>query len=73
MNRAATIRPPICEADLAHAIAEWVQRAPREVLLNLADSDSREEAAAALGELIVARMTMVLPEHVDSVQPPLPL
>lgn len=49
------------------------QRAPRDVLLDLADSASREEAAAALGELIVARMTMVLPEYVASVQPPLPL
>lgn len=73
MNRVATIRPPILDADLAHAIAEWVQRAPREVLLDLAVSESRGEAAAALGELIVSQMTMTYPEYVDSVQPPLPL
>lgn len=45
---------------------------PRHVLLELADSEARAEAASALGEIIVAEMTMAYPEFVESVEPPLP-
>lgn len=65
-------RSPVLDSQLVDSIAAWVQRAPRQVLLELADSAGREGAAAALGEIIVAEMTMAYPEFVESVEPPLP-
>jgi len=64
--------PPLPDSDLAHAIAAWVQRAPRHVLMELIDSEARPIAAQALGELIAAEMTMAFPELVESSAPPLP-
>ena len=72
MTRIANPQPPILDSHLAHSIATWVQHAPRRVLLELADSEAREGAAEALGEIIVAEMTMAYPEFVESVEPPLP-
>lgn len=60
------------DASLARSISEWVQRAPRHVLQQLADSASARDAADELGELIVSEMTMAYPEHIESIQPPLP-
>lgn len=72
MERIAIFTPPILDSQLAEHIAVWVRRAPRQVLLELADTEAREGAAAALGEIIVAEMTMAYPEFVESVEPPLP-
>lgn len=64
--------PPIPDCQLAGSIAAWVQNAPRHVLLELADSAARADAARELGEIIVAELTMSYPELVDSSAPPLP-
>ncbi len=64
--------PPIPDTALVDSIAAWVRRAPRHVLVGLASSDERAEAASALGEMIVAEMTMEFPELVESSAPPLP-
>lgn len=63
---------PIPEADLARVIAGWVQCAPKQMLVHLADTDSRDAAALTLGEWIAAEMTMTFPELVESSAPPLP-
>lgn len=63
---------PVPDADLARAIAGWVQRAPKQMLVHLADTDARDAAALALGEWIAAEMTMTFPELVESSAPPLP-
>lgn len=67
-----TDAPPILDSQLAHEIAGWVQRAPRHLLAELAHGEARENAATALGEMIVANMTMAYPELVESSAPPLP-
>lgn len=72
MTRIAPSASPVLDRQLAHSIAAWVRRAPRQVLLELADSEGREGAAEALGEIIVAEMTMAYPEFVESVEPTLP-
>lgn len=72
MNRVAHPIPPIPDCQLADSIAVWVQNAPRHVLLELADSAARADAARELGEIIVAELTMSYPELVDSSAPPLP-
>lgn len=72
MNRVAHPIPPIPDCQLAGSIASWVQNAPRHVLLELADSAARADAARELGEIIVAELTMSYPELVDSSAPPLP-
>lgn len=72
MSRFSTPFPPVTDSQLARAIAGWVRHAPRQVLLELADSEGRECAASALAELIAANMTMAYPELVDSSAPPLP-
>jgi len=72
MTRLSHPLPPLSDSDLAHAMADWAQRAPRNVLMDLIDSEARPIAAQALGELIAAEMTMAFPELVESSAPPLP-
>lgn len=64
--------PPIPDTQLARSIASWLRRVPARTLVELADSDARDGAAAALGEMIAAEMTMAYPELVESSAPPLP-
>lgn len=64
--------PPVPDRQLARAIAAWVEQAPRRILLELMDDEARPYAAAVLGELIAAEMTMTFPELVESSAPPLP-
>lgn len=64
--------PPVRDTQIADAIAAWVRRAPRQILTELLDSEAREEASKALGEMIAAEMTMAYPELVESSAPPLP-
>jgi hypothetical protein len=72
MNNLAHNPPPVPDTDIADAIAAWLRRAPPRILLELADGESRSGAAAAIGELIAAHMTMAYPELVESSAPPLP-
>ena len=72
MDRLATPLPPVPDTQLAQSIAAWLCRVPARTLLELADVDAREGAAAALGEMIAAEMTMAYPELVESSAPPLP-
>jgi hypothetical protein len=69
MERVAPPPPPVLDSQLAHAIAAWVLRAPREVFTALADGDWREAAADSLGEMIVAELTMAFPEFVEAIDP----
>ena len=72
MRRFANTLPPVPDSQLAQAIAVWVRHAPRHLFLELVDTEAREGAAAALGEIIVAEMSMAYPELVESSAPLLP-
>lgn len=72
MRRFGETHPLILDTQMASSIAEWVRRAPRDILLALADSEARDGAASALGKIIVAEMTMDYPEFVESDAPWLP-
>jgi len=63
---------PVADAQLARSIASWVRLAPRHLFAELVDVEAREGAAATLGEIIVAEMSMTYPELVESSAPPLP-
>ncbi len=63
---------PLLDDCLARSIAEWLQNAPRPVLADLADTVTRKEAAAVIGGLIVAHLTMDYPEFVEAAEPRLP-
>jgi hypothetical protein len=65
-------REPILDSSLAGSIAAWLQQTPRQLLAELADSETREEAAARVSKMIVAKMTVDYPEFVDAVEPTLP-
>lgn len=72
MSRLAEPLPPVSDTQLAHSIASWLRQVPARTLAELADTDARDGAAAALGEIIAAEMTMAYPELVESSAPPLP-
>ena len=72
MSRFADRFPPLSDAQLAQSIAGWVRLAPRHLFTELVDIEAREGAAAALGEIIVAEMTMAYPELVETSAPQLP-
>ncbi|MDQ0250799.1 hypothetical protein J2W22_002863 [Sphingomonas kyeonggiensis] len=72
MPRLAEPMPPVPDTQLARSIASWLRRVPPRTLVELADSDARDDAAAALGEMIAAEMTMAYPELVESSAPALP-
>ena len=72
MERFTDSLPPVRDSQIAHAIATWVQRAPRKIIAELLDSEAQEAASKALAEMITAEMTMAYPELVESSAPPLP-
>lgn len=72
MHGLADTLPPIPDSDLAHSIASWLRRVPTRMLVELADSEARDGAAHAPGEMIAAEMTMAYPKLVESSAPPLP-
>lgn len=64
--------PPVTDTKIARSIALWLRSVPARTLVELADADSRDDAAAALGEMIAAELTMAYPELVESSAPTLP-
>ncbi|MCP3732992.1 hypothetical protein M9978_21490 [Sphingomonas sp. MG17] len=72
MIRIAEPPPPVSDSQLAESIAKWLRRVPKRTLVELADIEARDRAAAALGEMIAAEMTMAYPELVESSAPTLP-
>jgi hypothetical protein len=72
MPRLIDTLPPVTDTQLARSIASWLRRVPARTLVELADSDSRDSAAAALAEMIAAEMTEAYPGLVELSAPPLP-
>ena len=72
MPRLTETAPPVTDTQLARSIASWLRRVPARTLVELAATDSRDNAAAAIAEMITAEMAEAYPKLVEPSAPPLP-
>lgn len=71
MRRITDTMPPVTDTKVARSIALWLSRVPARTLVELADVDSRDDAAAELGGMIAAELTTAYRKLLESSSPTL--